>query len=119
MQLKNDKLQADNAHLLSLNEHKRRFMGFIFQDFRVPLHTLTVGIEELLARGGLQASTKNMVNAMHWAAAVMRRLLDDRLCQQQLEEGSFKLDCQPFSLFDMLRNTIERFHPGSRRKNIR
>jgi signal transduction histidine kinase len=87
---------------------RRAFLRYVFHEVRVPLNSISLGIE-LLTDVNLTDTDRETVIMMREAASFMGETLNDVLAIQRIEEGALKLIAKPFSIDDLICVSIEPF----------
>jgi signal transduction histidine kinase len=87
---------------------RRSFLRYVFHEVRVPLNSISLGIE-LLSDVSLGDTDRETVIMMREAATFMGETLNDVLAIQRIEEGALKLIAKPFNIDDLVCISIEPF----------
>lgn len=85
---------------------RRAFLRYVFHEVRVPLNSLSLGIQILADREDANPDDQETINMMRDAATFMGEVLNDVMALQRIEEGSLELIKKPFSLAELFQ-TIE------------
>jgi len=88
-----------------LNSSRREFMRYIFHELRVPLNSLTMGIE-VLSSVTSQAEKSTVVMMMKEASSFMSDTLNDVLSITKIEENAMDLNVKPFVLFESIKRAV-------------
>jgi len=82
---------------------KREFVGAVSRELRTPLTTI-LGYAELLDRDeeGLEARARGRIGAIHSAASVLARAIEDILDIAELDAGDVRLVISDVDVFEML-----------------
>ncbi|AST07772.1 two-component sensor histidine kinase [Anoxybacillus flavithermus] len=108
------------AHALAKeDERKKEFLANVSHELRTPL-SYVKGYSEALLDGVIkeEAQQKKYVRLIHREASRMQRLVRDLLDLAQLE-GTYPLVRTPFSIAQLVEETIEKYEPMLQEKNIR
>eukprot|EP01031_Cornospumella_fuschlensis_P026290 gene26290-31757_t len=88
---------------------RRAFLRYVFHEIRVPLNSITLGLQVLsdgVTYNHSLEQEKETVMLMKEASQFMGEVLNDVMALQRIEEGSLELINNPFSLTELL-NTLE------------
>lgn len=127
-----EQLERANVEREVLNRStrtRREFLRYIFHEVRVPFNALIVGIETLindLSKGSTSPASRmarekeslETLTIMQEQSTAMRRILDDVLNMQKIEEAQFKLEKAPVQLRKMVFGVIRTFHQACVNQNI-
>ncbi len=97
-QLEAAKLRAENE-----TRAKTNFVANISHEIRTPM-TAVLGVTQLLAKSGLNATQQQYVDMIQSAGQNLMRLLNDVLDFSKIEAGRMDLLSEPFSLTELLQN---------------
>jgi len=103
-------LALDLIRERSANEARREFLRYIFHEVRVPLNTVTMGIELLNKSESLNVAEQDTVHMMDEASRFMGETLNAVLTMQKIEQGKLELHMEPFRIVERLHamaNTFE------------
>lgn len=103
---------------LKSNESRRAFLRYVFHEVRVPLNSISLGVQILRSsfmEGSPEMDTMNMVNE---AIVFMGNTLNDTLAIQKLQEGALKLNFSPFSVKEHIFTVISSYEIELKDKNI-
>jgi len=85
------------------NLSRRAFLRYVFHEVRVPLNTISLGVQLLSeVRGQIQQEDLETILVLNEATTHIGETLNDVLVLQKLEEGSLKLVIKPFLIKDLL-----------------
>ena len=134
-----------SIYFLDLEEklafEKRSFLRYIFHEIRVPLNSVSLGIQNMMEFIGpsnyptnnnnnnntndpisTQIENKkeqnDAMNMMKDAAGFMGDILNDVLAIQKIEEGDMKLIYKPFDLNSLLQICTDPFHALMKKKKV-
>ena len=91
------------------NEARREFLRYIFHEVRVPLNTVTMGIEILSKSEGLSSTEQDTVLMMDEASRFMGETLNAVLTMQKIEQGKLELHMKPFRIVERLNAMVNTF----------
>eukprot|EP01041_Mallomonas_annulata_P000712 gene712-1368_t len=84
------------------NEARRAFMRFIMHDVRVPLNSITMGIDVLSNTADMNDVEMEALLMMREASMFMSDTLNSVLDMQKIEEGKLQLIYSPFLVKDVI-----------------
>ena len=93
-------------------------MKYIFHEVRVPLNSITMGIECLNSRDDVDEEETETLLMMKEATSFMSNTLNDVLNMQRIEEGKLELTMKPFSISNCLETVKLTFRGPSSSKQI-
>jgi signal transduction histidine kinase len=114
-------LQKCYRNLADASEKKKHFIRYIFHEVRVPFNAVVLGIDELkeLIPSNLAAGPIGQVISMLAEQTdVVKRILNDVLSLQKIEDGGFKLEYTPFAFDRMILSTFQSFRSAAIEKRI-
>lgn len=94
------------------NTSRRAFLRFVFHEVRVPLNSISMGVQ-VLESSPLATEDQETVTMMKDAVHVMGETLNDVMALQKVEEGSLELYYKPFSVSDLFQNVEDSFLQSS------
>ena len=101
----------------SANEGRREFLRYIFHEVRVPLNTVTMGIDILRNTEDMNEE-RDAVHMMSEASFFMSETLNSVLTMQKMEQGKLELHMEPFRITERLNTMIQTFSGILRANNI-
>jgi signal transduction histidine kinase len=108
-------LEAQNA----AHVDRRAFLRYVFHEVRVPLNSISLGLELLTESEGItQEDDKETVIMMKEAITFMGETLNDVLAIQKVEEGALTLIFKPFDLNDLITISIQPYLEISQSKRL-
>ena len=93
------------------NDTRRGFLRYVFHEVRVPLNSVSLGLELLHESKELPKAERETVDVIREATSYMASTLNDVLSIQKIEEGMFKLEYKDFNIRDMI-NTVVAYFKG-------
>jgi signal transduction histidine kinase len=109
-------MELMDPNKLLLIEEKRKaeeariaFLRYVFHEVRVPLNSVSLGIQLLTESDHLVAEDKETVDTMREATGFMTETLNDVLSLQKIEEGKLHLDMRPFKPAGLVRSVVSNF----------
>jgi hypothetical protein len=90
-------------------ESKLMFLRYVFHEVRVPLNSLSLGLQLLHDSTTIVPSDMETINMMQEAAHFMTETLNDVLSLQKIEQGMFELEIKPFSPVQMVHSVLNNF----------
>lgn len=107
-------LEAQNA----AHVDRRAFLRYVFHEVRVPLNSISLGLELLAESDMIVNDDKETVIMMREAITFMGETLNDVLAIQKVEEGALKLIFKPFDIGDLLNVSIQPYLEISHSKRL-
>ena len=101
----------------SANEAKRQFLRYIFHEVRVPLNTVTMGIEFLSKSENLKEEI-DTVEMMNEATHFMSETINGAQTMQKVEEGKLELHMEPFLIVERLLTMTRTFEGTAKAKDV-
>jgi PAS domain S-box-containing protein len=112
--VESERLRAEQLkRLQQLDEFRRVLVSAVSHELRTPL-TSVVGYAEFLEdeiAGSLNREQRTFLDAIKGGVFRLRRIVDDLLDIDRLENGSFKLDQQPLDFRLELEDTLRELRP--------
>lgn len=101
------------------HDARREFLRYIFHEIRVPLHSISMGIQ-FLGDSNIdpQSSEGEVVMMLHEATLFMGETLDDVQALQRIEEGGLVIVRKPFLIAGLLTLSIEPFLDLAKAKGV-
>lgn len=90
------------SKMLYIEEKKRNaaskeaLIRYVFHEVRVPLNSVSLGIELLLENSAFSVDEVDTMNLMKGSSSLMTEILNDMLLLQKIEEGKVQLDKKYF-----------------------
>lgn len=94
------------------NTSRRAFLRFVFHEVRVPLNSISMGVQ-VLEGSPMATEDQETVSMMKDAVHAMGETLNDVMALQKVEEGSLELYYKPFSIADLFQNVEDSFLQSS------
>jgi signal transduction histidine kinase len=107
-------LEAHNA----AHVDRRAFLRYVFHEVRVPLNSISLGLELLAESEKIVNDDKETVVMMREAITFMGETLNDVLAIQKVEEGALKLIFKPFDINDLLNISVQPYLEISQSKRL-
>ena len=101
------------------NEAKRSYLRYVFHDVRVPLNSISMGLNLMEALPNLSKSDLDIFRMMQEACEFMSNTLNDVLSMEKIEAGAMTIDLTAFSLSDMVKHVILSVQGQARGKDLR
>lgn len=98
------------------NENRREFIKFVFHEIRVPLNSISMGIDVFGKCDTLDATEKISLQLMSEAATNMGKTLNDVLDMQKIEDGALELTFRPFKVRVLVKNVMKTFETEAKDK---
>jgi len=96
---------------------KSAFMANMSHEIRTPLHGF-MGFIDLLAKTPLDRLQQSYLHLLKHSAGNLLVVINGILDFSKLEAGKMPLHVRPFPLEDMIRTTVQLFHPNARAKGL-
>ena len=91
---------------VSYDEGRLAFLRYVFHEVRVPLNSLTLGIDLLSDSDKISSADKGTLRLMKDSAVFMAETLNDVLSLQKIEEGKMELDFKSFRISDLVNSVL-------------
>ena len=88
---------------------RKAFLRFVFHEVRVPLNSISLGIQVLSNSPDLHKTEGETLSLMKEAATFMGETLNDVMALQTVEEGSMSLILKSFFISDLFQNIEDTF----------
>lgn len=111
-QLANAKRLAEEA-----NRAKSSFLATMSHEIRTPLYGL-IGTLELLSNTLLSPQQVNLINRMSTTSQLLMLLIGDILDISKIEANQVKIQNQPFSLLELIQQTVQLYQGLAQQKNL-
>ncbi|KAJ4992878.1 Two-component system protein A 2 [Stagonosporopsis vannaccii] len=103
--LENEKLMANEKAAQEANELKGRFLANMSHEIRTPISGI-IGLSEHLLSCRLDSGPKDFAKDVHETARFLLHLVNDILDLSKLDSGKMKIESIPFSLDQIIRDTL-------------
>jgi len=117
---------TNNSIVLFLQEAKsfedrNAFMRYTFHEIRVPLNSISLGVQLLLEEAQLKVETTagDTLVMIHDAVKYMGSTMNDIFAVQKLQEGAMKLSIKAFNVKDQLVEAIDSYNIETQEKRIK
>jgi signal transduction histidine kinase/ActR/RegA family two-component response regulator len=111
-------LEFERVKALAANQAKSDFLANVSHEIRTPMNAL-LGVAELLGETSLTAEQSRHVQVFREAGQNLQTLINDLLDLSKIEAGRFEVDCEPFSLADLLQRLSALMRPLAEQKGLR
>jgi len=104
-----------------MNEVRRAFLRNVFHEVRVPLSTITMGIDIIEASGALHGNVEcqDAIDMMMEASSFVCDTLNDVLSMNKIEEGKMVFELAPFDIRAMISRVVMVANGQAAMKNLR
>lgn len=99
--LAEDKKKGDDSKLM--------FLRYVFHEVRVPLNSVTLGLQLLQDSEHLSDQDRETIFLMREAVGFMSETLNDVLSLQKIEEGMLELEFKPFQPIALVQSVLSNF----------
>lgn len=99
------------------NEAKTAFLAIMSHEIRTPLYGV-FGNLELLKHSALDPQQQGYVQAIQNSSATLLGLINDVLDVSRIEAGQLRLEAEPFSLFDLVHETVHGYAASALSKGL-
>ena len=103
---------------LKANESRRAFLRYVFHEVRVPLNSISLGVQILRSSFAESSQEMEILIMVNEAVTFMGHTLNDTLAIQKLQEGALTLNFTPFSVKDHLLIVIASYDVELKDKSI-
>ncbi|KAJ8600896.1 hypothetical protein CTAYLR_006994 [Chrysophaeum taylorii] len=115
--------QEKLLHLLLQAEERanssfKQFLRYVCHEVRVPLNSVSIGIEAMIEHETLTSLGKEVASNITESVRHMSETLDDVLSFQKIEEGAFELVALEFSPVDMTRSVVKTLENAAKNKAV-
>lgn len=90
-------------------EARLMFLRYVFHEVRVPLNSISLGLQLLEGSTELNSQDSEMISMMKEATVFMSETLNDVLSLQKMEQGMLELEIKPFVPCDLVQSVINNF----------
>ena len=101
----------------SASRAKSQFLANMSHEIRTPMNGI-IGVAELLEAGPLDPRQRELLDNQRSSATTLLHLLNDILDFSRMEAGSLQLEALPFSLREIVEQTVAVFAPTARKKGL-
>lgn len=91
---------------IKANDTRRAFLRYILHEVRVPLHSISMGLQILLNNNQLTTEDMETIQMVREAAAFMGETLNDVLSLQKIDDGKLELKNQKTYLRSLIRSVV-------------
>jgi len=91
------------------NDTRRGFLRYVFHEVRVPLNSVSIGLQLLSESTSITESDREILDTVCEATTYMGSTLNDVLSIQKIEEGMFTLEFKEFRVQDMVTAVVSCF----------
>lgn len=115
----------DPSKFLVMEERKKAeesrlmFLRYVFHEVRVPLNSISLGLQLINDSPHITPQDHEMINMMNEATTFMSETLNDVLSFQKMEQGMLELEIQPFVPIDLVQSVLHNFRTQCESKSIR
>lgn len=115
--LENQLLKANDA-LIHLNEEKDHFLGIAAHDLKSPLNSILGLLNLLKSEAGLSSEQQEYVQFIEQSCISMKRLVNNLLDINKIEQGGFTLTKEKILIADILQEQHQAFKETASQKEI-
>ena len=116
------KRREEEARALAAQAHqaaqaKSEFLANVSHELRTPLNGI-IGMVELLAQTPLSSEQQELLGYAEHSSAILRRLIDDLLDFEKLQQGKLQLAPRDFVLRTLLEEAVRVLAPAAQKKEV-
>ena len=93
------------------NEARKGFLKYVFHEVRVPLNSVSLGIDLLQKSDKLESSEKEALQMMRDSASYVCDILNEAQSLQKISEGKNELKEEVFKICDIVDKVLKAVHP--------
>ena len=112
-----DAADAARVEAEAANQAKSTFLATMSHEIRTPMNGV-LGMLEVLEHQSISDSQRAIVATMRSSASSLLRIIDDVLDFSKIEAGRLELEEVPFSLSELVGNTVETLRAQADAKNL-
>lgn len=90
-------------------ESRLMFLRYVFHEVRVPLNSVSLGLQLLQESDSVGEQDKETISMMREATGFMAETLNDVLSLQKIEEGMLQLEYKPFAPYNLVKAVLTNF----------
>jgi signal transduction histidine kinase/CheY-like chemotaxis protein len=113
----NTKLVLEEQSAKAAVRTKREFLASISHEMRTPLNGV-IGITDLLLDTQLDSEQRDQLNIIKSSGHSLLAVINDILDYSKMEAGKLRMDAIPFSLQDVLNNTLQTLAFSAQKKGL-
>ena len=113
-----DAAERARADAEAANQAKSTFLATMSHEIRTPMNGV-LGMMDVLEHQNMRQDQQNTIAVMRDSAVSLMRIIDDVLDFSKIEAGRMELEETPFSLTDIVMNTIRTSRAQTAAKGIR
>jgi len=117
LELQREELLLANEKALGASRAKSDFLATMSHEIRTPLNGL-LGSIDLLQGGEVAPEQRDLLQTARWSGEALLDIINDILDFSKIEAQQLTLDRQPFSLPELLANTVAIFSANARKKGV-
>ncbi len=113
-----DAAETARAEAEAANQAKSTFLATMSHEIRTPMNGV-VGMLDVLEHHGISEKQREIIATMRASASALLRIIDDVLDFSRIEAGRLELEETPFSLSELVSETLEALRPQAAAKRLR